>query len=345
MTPPLRLAVVGGGHLGRIHAKLIRTIPHTELVGIVEPVAAVRRELSKDLSVRTYSSLDGLLVDGVDGAVLASPAQTHFELGHQLLQRGIGTFIEKPLATKAKHAQRMVQIAARQNAVLQVGHVERFNPAFQVACQKMPHPRMVRAVRTGTYTFRSTDIGVIFDLMIHDLELLLRWIPHPVERLDAIGFSVFGTLDDVAHVNLWFADGCVANLFASRVACQGRRTLEAFAPGISANIDFAAQQVHFMQPGEPLLSGRLAANDLSPDERALWQNQLFQHVLPVETCQPAKRNQILEELHNFAAALRGTESPQVSGEQGAKAVELAERICRRMVIHPWSEPIHQARAA
>ncbi|MEX0977936.1 MAG: Gfo/Idh/MocA family oxidoreductase, partial [Pirellulales bacterium] len=212
----LKLAVVGAGHLGRIHARLLAEMSDVELVGIVDPLPTARDKAAADCGTSALAD-HRLLMGRVDGAVIATPTRLHHAVALDFLRAGTPLLVEKPLAATVAEADELVETARRHGTVLQVGHIERFNPAFVAAAGRVGRPRYVDAVRAAPFTGRSTDIGVVHDLMIHDIDLVLSLVDAPLVRVEAVGLPILGQNEDVAQARLEFADGCVANLSASRV--------------------------------------------------------------------------------------------------------------------------------
>ncbi len=203
---PLRVAVIGAGHLGRIHARIAAGLDDIELVAVADPVAACRDAAaaeSKTESVADYRELIG----EIDAAIVATPTNTHHTVGIELLSSGIPLLIEKPLANHTAAADDLVNLARKQGLVLQVGHVERFNPALAWAASEVHDPKYIEATRTSGYSFRSTDIGVVLDVMIHDLDIVLALAGSTVTNVEALGISVLGGHEDMATARLTFASG------------------------------------------------------------------------------------------------------------------------------------------
>ena len=217
----LRIAVIGGGHLGTIHANLVAQIPDAELVAIVEPNDARATELRDQFDCDVVSNVELFVARAaIDGAIVAAPTSLHHQLGIILLQRGVHCLIEKPLAASPAECLDLVSAAKRGRAILQVGHVERFNPAWTTLSEQIGEPRFIDATREGTLTFRSMDGGVVLDLMIHDIDLILSLVNSPVTSVQASGFCWTGSAEDIAQSRLTFANGCVARISASRVSAN-----------------------------------------------------------------------------------------------------------------------------
>jgi|694.fasta_scaffold00374_29 predicted dehydrogenase len=330
----LRLAIIGGGHLGRVHAKLAHTNPQFTVVAVADPSPEMRSLVQTQLGLLTVQEYSELL-GKIDAAIVATPTMYHYEITSALLRSGVHCLVEKPLASSADQAQRLVQIARNHRRVLQTGHVERFNPKWTTAIPHLGKPKFIEAVRCGTYSGRSTDIGVVMDLMIHDLDLILSLDHSPVERIDASGLALLGSHEDLAEARLTFASGLVANLRASRLAASGQRRMQLYTTTCYADIDFSADQLRLIRPAEDVQQRLVALDEMPPSERMLAKDQIFQHYLTVETLAAPGRNAILDEQNDFALSIQSRSAPAVSGEDGARAVELAGRIVKAIESRQW----------
>ena len=333
---PLRLAVIGTGHLGKIHVRLARSIDDVVLVAAVDPNEANRREVAEKFDVPTCEGWHEV-VGKIDAAIVATPTVTHAPIVGELLQAGIHVLVEKPIALHARDARELVDLARRHQRVLQVGHVERFNAAFAAAEPHLSQPRYIEAVRASSYTFRSTDIGVVHDLMIHDLDLVLTLAQSPLVDVRAIGIAVFGPHEDMAQARLEFANGCVANLSASRTSFQAARTMQCFCERAYARLDFSAPSATLVRPCETLLRRETDVHQLTPDEKAACRERLFQDWLPMEALPLEPVNAILDEQQDFVTSIRSKRDPRVTGEHGLRALEAADRILDAIADHRWSE--------
>ncbi len=224
----LRLAVIGVGHLGKEHARILSGLPGVELVGVADVNAAQAETVAQRCGTRAFGDYRSLL-PLVDAAVVVVPTFQHHAVAADFLRRGIPILVEKPLAADVTQAAELVELARRQAVVLQVGHIERFNPAFEELTRRPFRPRFVSCERIGPFTGRSTDIGAVLDLMIHDLDLLLALVQCPVREVEALGLSVLGGHEDVAQARLLFENGCVANLSVSRVSAAAVRRMQMWA--------------------------------------------------------------------------------------------------------------------
>ena len=307
MSERIRLAVIGAGYLGRIHARLAQQVDAIELVGVVDPLPEARRaaqEVCQAPILADYHDLFGK----IDAAVVATPTRFHHRVSLDLLEHGIHLLIEKPLATTVAEADEVLAAARRNGAIVQVGHIERFNPAWNQAevTPLLRCPKYIDATRTSGYTFRSTDIGVVLDMMIHDLDLVLHFANSPVRNVQALGISVLGDHEDVAQARLEFANGCVANLSASRVSYQPVRQMQVWSEHGCVTVDFSTHTATAVRPVTELLQREFDLDDVSPESRAHLKDHLFEDLLPMERHVATQRNALLEELRDFAGSIHGT---------------------------------------
>jgi predicted dehydrogenase len=328
MPRKLRLGVIGAGHLGAIHTRLIRSIDDVTLVGIADPSPEARQRVATENQAQAFSD-HRALISKIDAAILAAPTEHHYWLGQELAEAGIHLLVEKPLACTVAEADALIRATSTRNLVLQVGHVERFNPAFTAAAAQIQRPWYIEAVRAGTYTCRSTDVGVVLDLMIHDIDLVLSLVRSEVVDVEAVGAVVLGPHEDVAHARLRFANGCVANLSASRTAFKPQRGMQIHADNVFATIDFVAGTTTLMRPSERVRRRQIDVPSMSLVEKQQLQQNLFTDILPLEQVQVEKRNAILDEQHDFVISIRTGQKPQVTGVQGRAALAVAEAILQQ----------------
>ncbi len=300
----MRAAVIGVGHLGKHHARILSTLPGVTLVGVVDTNAERAERIAADHGTRAYSDWREL-AGKVDVAVVAVPTEAHAEVGVPLIKSGIHALVEKPLASTVEEANRLIAAAKDGRVVLAVGHSERFNPAFTAAKPHIQDPRFIEVHRLGTFSERSLDIDVVLDLMIHDLDLLLSLVKSEVESAEAVGVPVLTRRIDIANVRLKFKNGCIANLTASRISREPVRKIRFFERDSYVSIDSAAREVErwslVRQPGAlPKIEGGK---------------------LEVSGEEPLKR-----ELEDFVGAIRDSRAPEVTGDQGRAALQLAVRI-------------------
>jgi predicted dehydrogenase len=300
----LRVAVVGVGHLGKEHARILAGLPEVELVGVADLNLAQARAVAARCGTRACGDYR-CLIGGVEAAVIAVPTAQHHAVAGDFLREGIPLLVEKPLAVNHFQAEELVSLARSKGTLLQVGHIERFNPAFEELQRRPLRPRIVQCQRYSSFTGRSTDIGAVLDLMIHDLDLLLALVGQPPAEVRATGLTLLGGHEDVADAHLTFADGCAAHLTASRVNPAALRRMLVWGPEGHGCVDFARRQVTLAQPAGG-----------APSEPPL-------EILELDRNQG---DQLTRELQEFIASLRTGARPRVRGEEGRDAIAVADRI-------------------
>ena len=305
---PLRIAVVGVGHLGRHHARILSTLPGAELVAVVDKNRARAEEIAAAHRTRPFVDYREVLGE-VDAVTVAVPTERHLEIALPFLSAGVPVLVEKPMARSLEEADQMIAVAARVNVALAVGHTERFNPAVAAARPLLTDPRFIEVHRLGTFPERSLDIDVVFDLMIHDLDVVLSLVRSEVESIEAVGVPVLTGRVDIANARVRFANGCVANLTASRISRDRVRKIRFFQPAVYVSIDYAAQKVEVWR----LVKGNGALPSIQGGD------------VDAENEEPLKR-----ELADFVDAVVSGRAPVVTGEEGRRALALAQLITDRM---------------
>ena len=328
MSKP-RIAVVGIGRLGGIHTSLVNCGDLFDLIAIVEPVEIARQEASEKFAVQGVRDISEIL-DDIDCAIIATPTLHHFEVAQTLLHAGKHLLIEKPISVEIVQANELIALAESKQLVLQVGHVERFNPAFSAVAKHVSAPKFIDAVRTSNYSFRSTDIGVTLDLMIHDIDLVLSLVDSPIATVNAAGSVVIGPHEDIANACLTFENGTLANLTASRVNSEPQRTMQIEGQQGSAKIDFLASTAYTIGYREDAKTLRIDLPNTTQEEFNDLQARFFvDYVKKTEIAIP-KGNAIALEQENFAKAVVNGESVQVSGQDGRDALAVAIEITNQI---------------
>lgn len=307
----LKLAVVGAGAFGRNHVRVLSRLPDVQLVAIVDADLAKAQELATEHGSHAFASLDTLPV--CDAAVVATPTVSHEEVATRLLQTGLDVLVEKPIASNAEAGERLARLADEKGRLLQVGHLERFNPAVIALEKALTIPLFFEIHRLSIFTPRSLDVDVVLDLMIHDLDLVLSLTQAMPEEIRAAGISVLSNKVDIANVRLSFASGCIANLTASRVSVEQVRKLRLFQPGEYISLDYHRQDATRFSVG-PAESGPLP--------------KIGFEQLKVERSEPLEL-----ELLSFCDAVRKRRRPRVDAWQGARALRLAEAILDKIKEH------------
>jgi predicted dehydrogenase len=334
MTNKLRIAVIGAGRLGGFHAQKLARRDDVTLRAVVDPLPASRQRIAAECRTEARADCAGL-VDQLDAAVVAAPTSLHYDIARELLEAGIHLLVEKPLCTTSAQADVLVAAARRRNVVLQVGHVERFNPAFQAAAAELRHPKYIEAVRANGFTFRSMDVGVVLDLMIHDIDLVLSLVQTPLRKVEALGVSVLGGHEDVANARLHFECGCVAALSACRVSHEPVRRMQAWSPGAFAGIDFAERTATLIRPSKTLRRRQFHVDQLTPDELEYQRGHFAEEHLPCERLSFDVVDALALEQEDFLASIRASRQPQVSGQAGRDALAVAEQILASIRSHCW----------
>lgn len=330
----LRIAVVGVGHLGRIHARLAAGLPQLDLVAVVDSRPEARSALAAETGARGVAEHRELFGE-IDAAIVATPTFTHTAVASDLMRGGIHVLIEKPITPTLAEANELVQLARRRQLVLQVGHVERFNPALVSVQDSLHDAKFIEARRQSGYTFRSTDVGVVMDLMIHDIDVALSLVKSPVTHVDAVGVSVLGDHEDMVSARLHFASGAVANLTASRTSYQPLRSMQVFTASQFASIDFASRKSTVVTPRADVLRREFQQAQLGEDDRTRLRERLFEELLVKHEAPAVETNAIEQELVDFAEAIRTGREPRVSGADGRDAVAVAEAVLTEVRRHAW----------
>lgn len=330
----LKLGIIGVGHLGRIHARLATQLPGTRLVGVADPSRQAREHVAAHCGTEAFASyLD--LASRIDAAIVATPTSQHYQVATDLANRGVHLLIEKPMTSSVSEADRLLMHCRRNGLVLRVGHVERYNPALREALPDLAGPKYIEATRTSGYPFRSTDIGVVFDLMIHDLDVVLTLVRSTLTHVEALGVSVLGEQEDAAQARLTFENGCVVNLTASRISYRVERTMQVWTPRGFTALDFASREVTRVVPSPMVTRREFDERTLSSKEKEHLKEHLFDQLLAKETRCADKVNAIALEQRDFVMSIRSGRTLGVTGEQGRAAVEAAERVVQSIARHAW----------
>jgi len=331
----LRAAVIGAGHLGRFHAKIYAEHPLAELVGVVDPLPERARAVASEAGTRACGSVDELPT-GLDAVSIAVPTALHAQVAIPLLERGVACLIEKPLAANLEQADLILAAAARGRAKLSVGHVERFQPGLLRVRELGIRPKFIECHRLAPFSFRSMDIGVVHDLMIHDLDLVLHLIGSDVASLDAAGGAILSDNDDVASVRLVFANGARANVTASRASLAPMRRFRMFSPESYVSLDFQKNYALMIKKGPRWEECKLDLRRLDPAELARRPGFLDKDMLEVVELELSGEQRPLQaEIDAFLRAIVGGSALEVSGEDGRRALALADRIAAEIRSQAW----------
>jgi predicted dehydrogenase len=331
----LRLAVVGVGHLGKEHARILSQMSGVDLVGVADPRSIQAAAVAQRCGTSACADHRQLPAH-LDGVVVAVPTAQHHSVACDFLERGVPVLVEKPLASDLRQAEDLVAVAARTGATLQVGHVERFNPAFEELQRRPLQPKFIICERLSGFSGRSTDSGVVLDLMIHDLDLVLALVRSPVRSVAALGVAVLGGHEDMARATVTFDNGCLAQFSASRVHPVPARRMTVCAPEGFVALDFARRHLTLTQPNRAALHAGFDSRKLDPAALESVRTELFGRYLQVCELDRNIGDQLTRELEDFVRCIRSGDRPRVDGIAGRDAVALAMRILDSLRCHAWN---------
>jgi predicted dehydrogenase len=303
---PVRTAVIGVGYLGRFHAQKYAALEGVQLVGVVDADAATRERVAAEVGCRAVADF-GELLGEVDAVSIATPTPLHHPIARECLEHGVHVLVEKPITQTPDEARELITIARTRGCVLQVGHLERFNAAVLALGEGLGKPRFIESSRLAPFKERGTDVNVVLDLMIHDIDLIQSLVGAPIESIDAVGASVFSNALDIANARIRYAGGCVANTTASRVSLKTERKLRMFMDDAYVSIDLQQKVLTIVR--KPPEGSGAALGQVSIEERSYDQGDALRL-----------------EIEAFVAAVRSGRAPPVTGEDGLQALETALRI-------------------
>jgi predicted dehydrogenase len=316
----IRVGVLGVGSLGQHHARVYTQLPGCSLVGVVDADEARGREIAKKLKCEAYTKPEQLM-GKVDAVSVVVPTALHTAVAQPFLDAGVHCLVEKPITIDLAEADLLIGAAKRSGALLQVGHIERFNPAILAIKEHQDEPLFIRADRLGPYSPRNTDIDVVLELMIHDLDIVLAMVGRPVTRVEAVGLAVLSRTEDIADVRLSFEGGCVANLTASRVTMDKQRKIRVFTRKGYLSVDYlakTAKRYTLKEGADPTQAGSLIG---------------LYSMVASETLKIKDEEQLKLELESFLDAITHKKRPVVSGQDGRDALALGLEIRRQMAEH------------
>jgi predicted dehydrogenase len=327
---PFRVGVIGTGSMGRNHARIFGELPDIKFAAVFDERAEVATEIAGKYGARAITTLSQF-IDAVDAATIATPTVTHFEIARQLLERGKHVLVEKPFTETPGQAHELCALAQKQGLVLQVGHIERFNPVLPALEARLTHPRFIEATRLSPYPGRSLDVGVVLDVMIHDLEIVLHLVRSPWVQVDAVGVAVLSKREDIANVRIRFENGCVANITASRISQDKLRKIRLFQKDAYLSLDYQKQEGYLLRIArddekESSLLGKLLG--VATDSSIVTEfagRKIVREPVDVDKGEPLKR-----ELADFVVCARAGAQPKVGGREATAALELALEITRQI---------------
>jgi predicted dehydrogenase len=333
---PIPVAVIGAGHMGRHHVRKYHEMPGARLVAVIDKDAERAKSMAEPLGVAHATELTPDLGD-VAAVTVAVPTVCHLAVARPLIERGIAVLIEKPLAGTPEEADEIAALAAKHGAIVAVGHTERFNPAVQAVSRLGVRPKFVETHRISPFTFRSADVGVVMDMMIHDIDIVLHLVGQGVRSVDAVGVNVLGPHEDIANVRIAFDGGAVANMTGSRLALKTERKLRVFCESAYISLDYQTK-VGVAVTLDKNLDVIKFARERNIDDLSQLAAADFGKMVHVEPLTIEDKDALQDELETFLECVRERKRPPVSAEEGAAAVRLAGQIVDSIKSHRWDGP-------
>ncbi len=320
----LKVGVIGTGHLGKLHAKMFKEIKNCEFVGVFDTNETAAKTLADDLKVKSFDNV-GNLLSGVQAVSIAVTTSAHFEIAKNCLENGIHVFVEKPITATIDEAEKLIEIAKSKNLNLQVGHIERFNPALLSLEEFIIEPMFIQTDRLAQFNPRGTDVAVVLDLMIHDIDIILSLIKSDVEAVDANGVAVVSDNVDIANARIMFKNGAVANVTASRISQKKMRKMRIFQKDSYISLDFVtgvSEIYHLLPADEKHTAPSISFGEIgigSNKKRLIYEQPVVKEI-----------NALHYELELFVNSVIDKTKPMVSGEDGLKALKVANLILRKI---------------
>ncbi|GAB4142835.1 MAG: Gfo/Idh/MocA family oxidoreductase [Planctomycetaceae bacterium] len=332
----LRVAVVGVGALGRHHARILSERENVNLVAVVDTNPDIAQNVAENCSCRSITDYREILED-LDAVSIVVPTSAHLKVARDFLERGIPVLVEKPLAINVAQSHELVNLAQENNTILQVGHIERFNPAMEIARPLVSAPKYIRAERRSPYAFRSTDIGAVLDLMIHDIDLVLDLADDQLESVEAWGLCLFGGHEDKVQARLKFENGCIADLVADRIQPTACRKLEILSLEGSLFVNLHSREVINQVPTERLRQGPspLELSQRPGADISKLKEDVFGGFIDIQKPDVPAADALTAELNHFLQCVRTRTTPRVGGPEGLRAMQVAERILECVNSHQW----------
>ena len=328
-TDPLPVAVIGCGRMGRLHARVYSQMPQVRLVGAYDANPDAAASAADEYNCRAFSNLDDLLPQ-VKAVSIAVPTKFHADVAEKCIGRGVACLVEKPLARDVAEGRRIADAARRHGVIVQVGHIDRFNPAVRAMGGLKVAPRFIESIRISPMTFRSIDVGVVLYMMIHDIDIVLMLAQSPVRDIQAVGVSVIGDYEDICNARLTFDNGCVANVTASRLALKTERKLRVFSSEAYVSVDYQKRYGVAVRRTGNLDTIRAAADKIRSGDVHDLSALNYADLVHVEELQISDTEPLRAQLDSFVSAVVNRTPPEVSAADGLAAVETAMRIVEAM---------------
>ena len=330
----IKTAVVGAGKMGQIHAKVLSKLPESNLTAIVDVQQDKAKKLAKEFKCQAFTDPKEL-IGKVDAVTISAPTKSHLELAELLIKNKIAVLIEKPLAASSEQGEKIVALAKQYDTVVAVGHSERCNPVVQAMKRLKIEPKFIEATRISPYSFRSTDIGVVLDVMIHDIDIILALAQSPVKNVDAFGVNVIADAEDICNARIFFENGCVANVTASRLALKTVRKIRVFSRQAYLSLDFLKKEgiVIKTDPNVDVVKWVKEKQALGNFDftGVNWPDLLHIEQLDIDDREPLR----VEQESFLAAVADRSKRPEVTAEEGLAALKCAEAILKYVKEHKW----------
>ncbi|MFQ5964837.1 MAG: Gfo/Idh/MocA family oxidoreductase [Candidatus Scalinduaceae bacterium] len=324
-TEKLKIAVIGVGHIGKEHTRIYSDMSDVNLIGIVDSDKKQGEAIAQRYNTKYYSSYNEIL-DKVDAVSVVVPTKLHYEITKEILRNGIHVLVEKPMTGTISEAEELIRLSKKNNIVLQPGYIERFNPAIQAIQKLNVLPKFIECHRLSPFTFRSADIGVVLDLMIHDIDIILYLSKSNVKKIDAVGVSVISDKEDIANARIQFENGCVANITASRVSFGPMRKIRLFSEDSYISLDYQKQEAIIYKKSPKLTLKSINMEDSEVSTIKDLKNFAFGDLLKIERIKMDNQEPLKKELESFIGCIKNGKIPVVSGEEGIKAIRTATII-------------------
>jgi predicted dehydrogenase len=334
MSRRLRVGVVGVGHFGRNHARVYSELEDVELVGVADIDAGRASEVASRYHARPFGDYRDL-IDKVDAVSVAVPTMSHGRVSCDFLRRGVAVLVEKPMAATVEEARQMQAAADAGGAKLQVGHIMRFNPLVMAMREMDIEPKFLEVHRLRPFSFRSLDVGVVLDMMIHDIDLVLQLAGGRVEKIDAVAFAMVGKTEDICNARIAFDDGCVANLTASRVALKSLRRVRIFSSDSYISMDFDSNSGLIIKKSPHFSLDSFRAEAVAGLPLDKLKEKMLGDFFTLKEMKFDEQEPLKAQLHSFVECVRNGERPLVPGEDGIRSMETAEEILESVRRHRW----------
>ena len=321
----LKVAVIGAGHLGKEHARIYSEIQEVNLVGVVDTNKDAGEAVAHRCKTRYYGSFKEILSE-VDAASVVVPTKSHYEIAKELLNNGIHVLVEKPMTGTVSEAEDLIRLGRQNSTILQPGFIERFNPALEAIKQLNVSLKFIECHRLSPFTFRSADIGVVLDLMIHDIDIILYLSKSKVKKVEAVGVNVIADKEDIANARVQFENGCVANITASRVSFEPMRRIRLFSENSYISLDYQKQEALIYKKSPKLTLKSIDTEGKGVSNITDLKNFSFGDLLKIERIKMNNQEPLRKELESFIDCVKNGKQPVVSGEEGINAIKIAAVI-------------------